>query len=500
MNTTQSRRGFLKGVFGALGAVTLPGVAGANAPQNSLRPVMRSAELGAKAHGGVAGLVQRAGLQGEVICAVADVKSGLRLEELNGQKSLPPASVAKALTALYSLEVLGAGHRFETRVLATGPVKNGVLQGDLVLRGGGDPTLDTNHLAKLAAAVKESGVREVRGALRVDDSALPFTASIDSGQPDHVGYSPAVSGIALNFNRVHFEWKRGGQGYAVTMDARTEKYRPEVQMARMKVVQRSLPVYTYADQKGADTWTVARSALGKGGSRWLPVRKPGAYAGDVFRTMLRAHGVTTGKVKVGKSSGGSILARHHSAPLTTILRGMLKHSNNLTAEMVGLSATAALKGEARSLKHSAGEMSSWAATRYGMTGTKLVDHSGLGDASRMAPVDLVDALVKVRKSGVLRPLLKPFPMRDAKGRVVKTHPIKVDAKTGTLNFVSGLGGFMTAADGTELAFAIFIADVDRRARIKRADREVPQGARQWNRGAKQLQQKLIERWGAIYGS
>ena len=84
--------------------------------------------------------------------------------------------------------------------------------------------------------------------------------------------------------------------------------------------------------------------------------------------------------------------------------------------------------------------------------------------------------------------------------VVKNHPIKVDAKTGTLNFVAGLGGFMTAADGTELAFAIFAADTDIRSRIKRADRERPQGARSWNGRAKALQQALIRRWGALYGS
>ena len=59
---------------------------------------------------------------------------------------------------------------------------------------------------------------------------------------------------------------------------------------------------------------------------------------------------------------------------------------------------------------------------------------------------------------------------------------------------------MTAADGTELAFAIFTADTARRDRIRRADREVPEGARAWNRKSKQLQQKLIERWGRVYGS
>jgi D-alanyl-D-alanine carboxypeptidase/D-alanyl-D-alanine-endopeptidase (penicillin-binding protein 4) len=118
----------------------------------------------------------------------------------------------------------------------------------------------------------------------------------------------------------------------------------------------------------------------------------------------------------------------------------------------------------------------------------------------MTPDDLVGALVKVRQDGRLRPLLKSFPLRDANGRTRKDHPIQVDAKTGTLNFVSGLGGYMTAPDGTELAFAIFTADTARRAGIAKAAREVPAGARSWNKRAKQLQQKLIERWGTVYGS
>ena len=471
----------------------------ANAPATSLRPQLRS--LGGAPSGGPDAVIKAAGLSGDVAFAVADVKTGLQLESVGAATGLPPASVAKALTALYALDVLGAGHVFRTELLATGPVKNGVLRGDLVLVGGGDPTLDTNALAKMAANLKAAGVREVRGAFKVYDGALPYVRSIDPAQPDHLGYSPSVAGIALNFNRVHFEWKRGGKGYVVAMDARSDKYKPQVAMAQMQVKNRRLPVYTYEETQRVDKWTVASQALGKGGSRWLPVRKPALYAGDVFQTLARANGIVLKNPKILRARpSGTVLSVHQSARLQSILKGMLKYSTNLTAEMVGMSATAARSGTPGSLKASAQEMSRWAAAKYGMTGTSLVDHSGLGDASRMTPQDLLGALVKVYKLGILRPLLKPFAMRDGKGRVLKSHPIKVDAKTGTLNFVSGLGGFMTAADGTELAFAIFTADTAKRSRIKRADREVPEGARAWNRRSKKLQQKLIERWGALYGS
>lgn len=489
----------------ALAGLGLPAAAGA--PGKSLRPVLRptgaaKAAISTKAPvPGARALIEAAKLGGHVGFAVADTKSGLVLESGEGDFEQPPASVTKAVTALYALDSLGAGHRFATQLIATGPVQNGVLRGDLVLAGGGDPTLDTNGLADMARQLKAAGVREVHGDFKVWGGALPSVHEIDKSQPEHVGYNPAVSGISLNYNRVHFEWKRAAKGWSVSMDARSNKYRPEVSVAEMRVVSRDFPVYTYQERGGVDRWTVASGALGKGGSRWLPVRQPEAYAGEVFRTFARSQGIVLGAPQVVRSRpGGAALVSLASPALREILRDMLKYSNNLTAEMVGLAATIKRKGRAASLRDSAGEMSRWARDTLGMRGAKLVDHSGLGDASRLTAKDLARALVKVRRTSGLQPILKRIDMRDDNGRVNKGHPIKVVAKTGTLYFVSSLAGYMVAPDGTELAFAIFAADEDTRAKLQRGSGGRPQGARSWNRRAKQLQQKLIERWGALYGT
>ncbi|WP_050929584.1 D-alanyl-D-alanine carboxypeptidase/D-alanyl-D-alanine endopeptidase [Aestuariivita boseongensis] len=497
MGRSISRRSVLTGLVAFAGA----GPAFANAPTVSLRPQARVAGAAKRALGGPESLVANAGLSGKISFAVADVRTGVVLEGVNATTGQPPASVTKALTALYALEALGPEHRFQTRIMADGPITNGVLRGDLYLAGGADPTLDTDGLATLAARLKEAGVREVTGKFRVYDGALPFVRSIDPGQPDHVGYSPAVAGIALNYNRVYFEWKRGSNGYALSMDARTERYRPEVQTARMRLADRSLPVYSYRERNGVDEWSVARRALGRDGGRWLPVRSPALYAGDVFRTLARSQGIALKQAEVSKSlpAGAQSIGQVFSQPLRIILRDMLKWSTNLTAEMVGLAATRARGGSPNSLRASGRAMSDWARARFGMQSVDLVDHSGLGDASRMTAQELVQVLVQVRKRDVLRPILKPIALRDEKGRVLRNHPVKVDAKTGTLNFVSGLGGYITTAKGKELAFAIFSADTDIRARIKKQDREVPQGARTWNGKAKRLQQALIMRWDQLYG-
>lgn len=477
-----------------------PQLAQAAPPSTSLRPVLRGEDFFKRAVRSTEEILRDAKLIGKVSFAVSNTATGQGLEAGDAAVARPPASVAKAITALYALDALGPDHRFETQLLATGGVINGEIMGDLVLVGGCDPTLDTDTLARMAGNLKAAGIIGVRGAFKVYEAAIAVLPRIDPKQPDQVGYNPGVSALALNYNRVHFEWKRSNGKYAVTMEGRTEKYRPAVQMAVMQIRDRSTPVYTYEDRGGIDAWTVARGALGGSGSRWLPVRKPGLYAGEVFQSLAGANGIRLKSPKlIATRPTGDILVLHQSPDLERISRDMLKWSTNLTAEMVGLAASLALGQRADSLQASAERMNQWARQNLGMQSVSLVDHSGLGDDSRVTADDMVKALVAVHNKG-LRAILKPIAMRDEKRRVIKDHPIKVDAKTGTLNFVSSLAGYLTGPDGTEMAFAIFAADTSIRAKLTRAEREGPPGGVSWNRRAKRMQQQLIERWGVLYGA
>ncbi|MGX0877406.1 D-alanyl-D-alanine carboxypeptidase/D-alanyl-D-alanine-endopeptidase (penicillin-binding protein 4) [Roseovarius sp. MBR-154] len=492
-----SRRLFLGAALSGMAGAALGG-----APAISLRPVARpgGGSGAARLAPSVEALIAEAKLSGQVGYAVADAASGQVLEEGDGATGLPPASVTKAVTALYALDVLGPDYRFETRLFATGALEGDVLKGDLILTGGGDPTLDTDALASLAAGLKQAGIRELRGQFRVWGGAVPFKRAIDESQPEHVGYNPAISGLNLNYNRVHFEWKRAGGKYTVSMDARSGRYRPDVTVARMQIADRSVPVYTYRDAGARDDWTVARAALGNGGARWLPVRKPELYAAEVFATFARSQGIDLGKPAIQEARPqGGVIVTHYSAPLRDILREMLKYSTNLTAEMVGLTATARLKGRAVPLAQSAQAMSDWVAQNLGMTGVALRDHSGLSDRSRLSAAAMAKGLAQAQDAGLLRPLLREHQMRDAKGRPTRDHPVKVVAKTGTLYFVSSLAGYVRTPQGTDLAFAIFTSSDSLRSRIDPKQEERPPGARAWNLRSKRLQQALIERWSAVYG-
>ena len=465
----------------------------AEAPATSPLPRRRGDGGATRSDGGTPdALVTAAKLGGSVGFVVADTETGAVLEAANPDLQQPPASVMKALTAAYALDRLGTAHRFQTRVLATGPVIGGIIQGDLVLAGGGDPVLDTDMLGDLAAKLAAQGIKGASGRYLVWAGALPIMERIDPEQPDFVGYNPGISGLNLNFNRVHFEWRRAGQDWALTMDARAERFVPPVQMARIRVEQRNTPIFTYQAAGDAEEWTVASAALGKGGARWLPVRHPALYVAEVFRTLARAQGISLPAPAFADTRPeGREIVRHDSLPLTDVLRDMLKHSTNLTAEVVGMTAS-----QAASHRASAVAMSEWARLRHGI-GPRVIDHSGLGGGSRISAAEMVRALRDVR-GGALPGLLKNHGMRDAEGKKLDGHPVEVRAKTGTLNFVSALAGYITPPGGRQMAFVIFTADPDRRARLTVAEREDPPGGDAWAARSRRLQAQLISRWAGLY--
>lgn len=487
-----SRRMLLGGL---LAGAALPAVA--EPPMRSPRPMPRPTAGGVtRVLADPDSLIAEARLGGITGFAVADARTGQLLEAHEAGTRLPPASTAKAITALYALERLGTAHRFVTQVMATGPVSNGRVQGDLVLAGTGDPVLDTDALGDLAAALAKAGVRGVTGDFLIWDRALPQIDRIAADQPDHVGYNPAISGLNLNYNRVHFEWKRrGGGGWAVGMDARGSRFVPPVAVARMEVVRREAPLFTYRARERTEDWTVASAALGDGGSRWLPVRNPALYAGDVFQTLARAQGIDLPRPRVvARLPEGRVLARHTSDDLPAILRGMLRHSTNLTAEVMGLTASGA-----GTLAASGGAMSDWAKARLGAD-IRFVDHSGLGAKSRVSAAEFVTALVAAQRipaGPALKSVLRELGLTDDEGGAIES-PVRVLGKTGTLNFVSTLVGYIQLPSGRELVFAILSADTARRDRLSEAERERPEGGRAWTRRARRLQGQLIARWAGLY--
>jgi D-alanyl-D-alanine carboxypeptidase/D-alanyl-D-alanine-endopeptidase (penicillin-binding protein 4) len=246
--------------------------------------------------------------------------------------------------------------------------------------------------------------------------------------------------------------------------------------------------FSWRDGENRESWTVARSAMARPGSRWLPVRKPELYAGDVFQTLCRAQGLVLPMPEVIRDlPPGEAVAGHSSPPLEEILRGMLHYSTNLTAEVVGLHASGAADPAA-----SAQAMQAWLVAKGQGTDFILADHSGLSPDSRVTAQGMARLLAGPGLAADLPGLLKVNPLDEDLGRD-PAQVAQIRAKTGTLNFVSNLAGYVTRQDGRQSAFAILAADPTRQAAT--VGQELPAGVLSWTRAAKLLQRDILTIWG-----
>ena len=464
-----------------------PAFANAPRPRHSARPVPGGAGLSALLSG------FDLGAQHSVV--LMDVATGRVLEAHNGAAALPPASVTKLITARYGMASLGRNYQFTTRILATGPLSGGTLSGDLILSGGGDPALDSDELAGLAAAVKQAGISRVTGRFLVDPNALPHFPAIEPGQPDHVAYNPGISGINLNFNRVYAEWGPGGRD--LRLEARAEAQSPQVSVVRATATDQAGPIFRYRARSGHEAWQVARAAMNRAGGRWLPVRRPAIYAGEVFRILARNAGISLPKPDIAtRPQTGREIARHARRALPLVCRGMLHFSTNLTAEIIGLTASRARGGAVTDLATSAATMQNWAANA-GLPRARFRDHSGLNAGNRLSGGDMAAFLVDADRVGAFDGLIRRYFVPAKDGKTPALDGADVRAKTGTLNFVRGLAGYITGPKGRRLAFTIFSADLSARDRIDHG-LEMPPGTRRFARRAVALEKEILRRWLTLY--
>ncbi len=492
-----TRRAALAGMAGWIGSAAL-----ADAPVSTRLPRKRPPRLESYLESPEAGWVREARLGGPVSFALAEATpEGALLSQGNVATGLPPASVAKTATALYALDTLGPQHRFLTQILATGPIEDGVLQGNLIIAGGADPTLQTDELGRLMERLVTQGLREVRGGVQAWGGALPYSFQIDGDQMAHFGYNPSISGLSLNYNRVFFEWMPNAGKIDLTLDARGRYYRPGVTVAQIAAEDRGAPVFDFDEAAGRDVWSVAQSALRDHGGRWLPVRFPPLYVADVAHVLLSGMDVKIGRPPsaldaLPPAHGVALLTLHESAGLADIVRDTLESSNNLMAEMIGLSASKARADGIPNLEASGREMGRWMLDTTG-SAARFVDHSGLGDRSRVSARALVRMLASEKAHDLLKPLMPERALRNNQGGPVQ-HPVAgMLAKTGTLNFVAGLGGYLTDVAGKEHVFAIFTADLETREASKGSGMERPRGARSWNGRSVRMRQRMLAHWAGI---
>ncbi len=430
-----------------------------------------------------------------------------------------PASTTKLITALAAFAILGADYRFETRLLVTGKVHEPTLYGDLYLVGGGDPTLSTNDLQDFVDALKTAGITQVSGRFAFDESFLTTTREINPKQPIAAVYNPSVSAFSLNYNRIQLRWKGrpGANNFQTWLRSPADGiFLPVAGVSTGLIplgVQSDAPFLL--DGGSRDRWLLSRQLPARG-FKELPIRRaPGKVAASVFRTYCRQRGITLPQPQAASAPvNARLLHTHYSKLLPEILRGMLFYSNNLSAELIGLVTSRALRDLPLSIADSAALLTDWYQRRLphtDWTGFVSTNHSGLSSRSRHSPRHLTailhnGATLTSGQTGhggpeAPPPLLDLLPHPEWKEEGIELGR-KVRAKSGTMSYADGLTGVLTTRKGHQLGFALLLTDFARRAAFDAARNaekvQTPPEAQAWTERAKAFERDLLSYWRRTY--
>lgn len=489
-----NRRDLLAGMFSALGT-------GAMA-----NPVVVS-PYGLTPRGTNAIVTEQAPI-GRFGFVLIDIESGKIMDSANEDDLFIPASLSKIPTSYAAMKVHGPAARFATKLRANGPINNGILEGDLHMIGGGDPSLDTNDLMGLANQLLSAGIYQITGRFIYYGAALPQSEWLDKTQPWQAPYNPSMGGLNLNYNRVQFSWSREGGYLRVRGAAVSDGKVSPTPSVQFRVTQDG-PALQHEDLGQTELWNIGQSALTGKGKRWLPIRKPGAFAAGVFQTICAEMGIflPTPESATGAPAGSEI-ATHRSGSVYEMLRGMLKYSNNLTAEALGASAGYASGSKPRNIRHAASLTTQMTVKEVGgvggngWNGFSLENHSGLSVLSRATPRQLAYTLRAGQKKWGDEYLalfnnktMTPQRMNLPAGVVPPRHFIL--GKTGSMHFVRGLAGYAQIND--RLTAYAFMASEDSSRDILNASftpygDPSPSAARNWARRTKEFERAMLKEW------
>jgi D-alanyl-D-alanine carboxypeptidase/D-alanyl-D-alanine-endopeptidase (penicillin-binding protein 4) len=415
-------------------------------------------------------LVNAAGLGDGLGISVADATTGQRLYTLSAQTPRNPASNMKLVTAATALIELGANYRMRT--LLAGSIGDDGRVETLVLRGEGDPSLGFEHLVSLASKLADLGVRKVDHIVvdgsYFDDQILP--PAFDQQPREVASFRAAVSAVSVDRNAYAL---RLAPGPAADAPANVILRCPDhFAIESSASTSGSGVAKVYADQKQeGDQLGLKLSGsvpLGvRGVSYERRIESPLPYAGHCLKAALRTQRIAGPmRVRVGAPpSGLPTLAVHESDPVLAVLLPVGKNSDNFYAEMllkvVGAHASRR-PGSSEAGVARAQALLEAAGVEKGAV--KMVNGSGLFQGNAIAPDHFVKLLVYVYGNPALRSeFITHLAVGGEDGTLHKRlsdlrRPRIVRAKTGTLDAVVSLGGFVLGPKPEQAVVFSFLAN------------------------------------------
>jgi PBP4 family serine-type D-alanyl-D-alanine carboxypeptidase len=404
---------------------------------------------------------------------VIDTATGRTIAATNAEIPRSPASTMKVVTTYAALDTLGPAYLWHTRAFAAGELRDGVLRGDLVLKGGGDPYLTLERWWGFARQLHNTGLRAIHGDIVIDDTAYSLPSEDPGafdGRPNR-SYNVAPDALLVNFQSVEFHVTPDAAGHRVIVSADP--------MPDNLTIDNRIRFVAGGCRRTADrvdftvkssTWdhvlfsgTLAAQCPPRGFRRAL--LQPRDYAYGTFLSYWRElGGEFSGRLRTGLApTDGAPLLDYDSQSLGELIRLTNKFSNNVMARDLFLALGTQRFGEPATLEKSRLAIAAWgAAHNLGLEQMRIDNGSGLSREERISAAALARVLVSAWHSPFQPEFLASLPLAGIDGtlrsRLRDVAAGSVRLKTGTLAGVSAIAGFVTAADGESYVTVSIVND------------------------------------------
>ncbi|NQD91434.1 D-alanyl-D-alanine carboxypeptidase/D-alanyl-D-alanine-endopeptidase [Pseudomonas sp. CrR25] len=393
----------------------------------------------------------------------------------NADVSVNPASTMKLVTTYAALELLGPTHQWVTEFYSDGPLKDGVLQGNLYLKGGGDPKLNMEKLWLLLRDLRANGVRQITGDLVLDRGHFiqpQLPTFNDDGGDANKPYLVAPDALLVNLKALRFIARAESGQVRIAAEPPLAEIRIDNRVKILKAGKcPGWPDVRYNPVKQFDGTTVVvtgQLAEGCSAQTYLSLLDHPSYAaGSVRAIWQELGGSLLGQDRLAAvPSNARLLARAHSPDLVEIIRDINKFSNNTMARQLFLSLGARFRNEADGDDAKAAQrvIRGWLA-RKGITAPHLVieNGSGLSRAERVSARELAKILQAAWDSPYAAEFISSLPLVAMDGTMrkrLKRTALEGQAhiKTGTLNNVRAIAGYSRDSNGRSWAVVAILND------------------------------------------
>jgi len=402
---------------------------------------------------------------------VVDLESGKAVVEWHADAPRNPASTMKLVTTLVALDVLGPSYQWKTELYALGEVSDGRLDGDLLIKGYGDPFLVTERVWRMLRELGQTGISDIAGDLVIDDTYfdVPWEDPAAFDKQPLRAYNVAPNALLMNLKvvRYWFEPDRAANSVRVILEPPLENLRVENRLALANAscrgYQRGISIIPADDYRTmvldgefpsrCKHYAMSRTALDHN-----------AYAYGLFASLWREAGNSlAGDWRAGVvPEGAEPRLVFPSESLAEVIRHVNKHSNNVMARQILYTLAAETFGAPGTEQGGRAVIDDWLAKKIpGAASVRVDNGAGLSRTAAITAQDFVRLLQFAWEQPYMPEFAASLALSGHDGTLrTKFADRKLTGqahlKTGSLDHVSAIAGYMQARSGRRFAVVTLI--------------------------------------------